>query len=91
MRGSWSICLGICIAQLCFAGLSAAVHTIELGGSGWLMYNSPKNVTLEVATPVYALEALYTAGILKEDPLYRLDIPPCVSWQILIEYIFAIL
>eukprot|EP00884_Botryococcus_braunii_P002498 jgi/Botrbrau1/12249/Bobra.0361s0012.2 len=73
MRGSWSICLGICIAQLCFAGLSAAVHTIELGGSGWLMYNSPKNVTLEVATPVYALEALYTAGILKEDPLYRFN------------------
>lgn len=48
-----------------------ALKNLQLGGTGWFMYNGPKNVTLEVATPVYALEALYAAGILKEDPLYR--------------------
>jgi NO-binding membrane sensor protein with MHYT domain len=69
--GATTLCL--CIAALHFTGVRAGLHTIELGGSGWLLYNSPKNVTLEVATPVYALEALYAAGILKEDPLYRLD------------------
>lgn len=48
-----------------------ALQDLQLGGTGWLMYNGPKNVSLQVATPVYALEALYAAGILKEDPLYR--------------------
>ena len=53
------------------AGLATAVQTIELGGAGWEMYNGPKNISLPVSTPVYALEAIYAAGMVKEDPLYR--------------------
>ncbi len=63
----------LCVILAAFVNDVSAVHTLDLGGAGWQMYNPPKNISLVVSTPVYALEALYAAGVVKEDPLYRYD------------------